>query len=150
MYNDMNDSYVLAEYIVTDEETKRPVHRRVNLQYKRNPFNGAILSARIYGTWRRSGFWTEKDYKPEKGFEEIFTRAQAMFMNPEVIRRDEEFAKAKAELDKEISNALNNVDGAEHVTLGVYGADHSHMSLGSTPVPTDTTAGAPIDVRTMI
>ena len=133
MYNDINDTYILAEYTIEDKETGRPIHKRLNLQYKRNPFNGAILNARVYGTWRNRGFWTEKDYAPEEGLGDIMTRAQMKFMTPEVVKSDEEFSKAKADLDKELASFMDKIEGASAIHVGVYGADHKGLDLGSDP-----------------
>ena len=147
MFNDVNDKYILAEYIVTNQETGQSIHKRINLQYIRNPINGAILNAKVFGSWRNRGFWTEKDYVPEEGLGILFSKIQNRFMDAEVIKNDEKFAKAKEDTAKEIETFVSDKEGIKSMHVGVYGANHSDINLGSAPANANT-LGA-IDVRTI-
>jgi hypothetical protein len=147
MYNDINDKYILAEYIVADPETGRPIHKRINLQYIRNPISRAVISAKVFGSWRNRGFWTEKDYIAEEGLEPLFSKIQAKFMDADVISKDEKFAEVKNQIAKELKDIVEKIEGTKMTDVGVYGANHNDISLGSSPM-TPSTPGA-IDVRSI-
>ena len=134
---DSNDVYVLTEYIVKDKETGRDIHKKVNLQYIKHPLNKAIMAAKVFGSWRKRGFWTDKDFEPEPGLTELMVKAQQDFLNPEIANNDKKFAEAKKTFIKAMTELIKNVEGATIYNAPVYGSDHSNFSLGSGPIYTD-------------
>ena len=150
MTTSAKDTYIISEYTVTDKETGRPIHKRINLQYNKNPFSGAITGSKLFGSWRNRGFWTEKDYTPEDGLDIVMTVYSPKFMEPNVIKSDEAFAALKNELMNKVKTIIDNTNGAENVKLATYGTDHSHLSGINIPMGGNVPVSNPIDVRKMI
>lgn len=95
------DVYQLVEYTVKNPETEKPIHKRLNISFDSNG------DVNVFGTWRNSGFWTERDFNAEEPIQKLIVFIASKFSHRDVIEKDEKFAEKKQEVVEEIKTIIN-------------------------------------------
>ena len=134
--NSRDEVYELAYYTVPNEVTGAPVHKKINMKVSRDIMGNAIATS-IYGSWRRAGFWTEKEFPAEEPIADLIQRVDSLF-DANVIIDDKKFFEAKRRMSKLVEDTFKNVmipekkaKLLEHIP---YGVNHNALAITEPPV----------------
>jgi hypothetical protein len=124
--NSRDEIYELAYYTIPGSNGL-PVHKKVNMRVKRD-IMGNPTGTEIYGSWRKGGFWTEKDFEAEEPVQELMNRIDNLF-DTSVVVDDKKFFESKQKMVKMIENAFKETLIPDHKAKLIqhipYGADHN-------------------------
>jgi predicted transcriptional regulator len=89
---------------------------------------GNPTGTEIYGSWRKGGFWTEKDFEAEEPVQELMNRIDNLF-DTSVVVDDKKFFESKQKMVKMIENTFKETLIPDHKAKLIqhipYGADHN-------------------------
>jgi hypothetical protein len=126
--NSRDEIYELAYYTVP-KENGLPVHKKINMRVKRD-IMGNPVETNIYGTWRKGGFWTEKDFEAEEPIQELMQRIDALF-DVNVVLDDKKFFESKQKMVNLIESSFKETMIPEYKVRLMqhipYGADHNSV-----------------------
>lgn len=124
--NSRDEIYELAYYTIPGSNGL-PVHKKVNMRVKRD-IMGNPTGTEIYGSWRKGGFWTEKDFEAEEPIQELMNRIDNLF-DTSVVVDDKRFFESKQKMIKMIENTFKETLIPDHKAKLIqhipYGADHN-------------------------
>ena len=124
--NSRDEIYELAYYTIPGSNGL-PVHKKVNMRVKRD-IMGNPTETEIYGSWRKGGFWTEKDFEAEEPVQELMNRIDNLF-DTSVVVDDKKFFESKQKMAKMIENTFKETLIPDHKAKLIqhipYGADHN-------------------------
>jgi hypothetical protein len=124
--NSRDEIYELAYYTIPGSNGL-PVHKKVNMRVKRD-IMGNPTGTEIYGSWRKGGFWTEKDFEAEEPVQELMNRIDNLF-DTSVVVDDKRFFESKQKMVKMIENTFKETLIPDHKAKLIqhipYGADHN-------------------------
>jgi hypothetical protein len=124
--NSRDEIYELAYYTIPGSNGL-PVHKKVNMRVKRD-IMGNPTGTEIYGSWRKGGFWTEKDFEAEEPVQELMNRIDNLF-DTSVVVDDKKFFESKQKMVKMIENTFKETLIPDHKAKLIqhipYGADHN-------------------------
>ena len=124
-FRDVN--YEMIEYIITDPDTKRPVHKKINIKFITDLMGNAVNHS-VYGSWRRMGFWTDKDFKAEPPVAKLLNDIDVMIHAKNDIGDIK--SKIYGTMEKLVKEDETMIE--LHARLGsssAYGADHNLIDL---------------------
>ena len=106
------------------------VHKKINLELKKDIFGNA-LGVEAYGTYRRGGFWTKKDFTAEEPVQQIIDYLESVFTVP-VFGDNHKFFEVKerslAKIDNIFKERMEPL-GAKKIRMVPYGADHGKLTV---------------------
>jgi len=124
--NSRDEIYELAYYTIPGSNGL-PVHKKVNMRVKRD-IMGNPTGTEIYGSWRKGGFWTEKDFEAEEPVQELMNRIDNLF-DTSVVVDDKKFFESKQKMIKMIESVFKDTLIPDHKAKLIqhipYGADHN-------------------------
>ena len=124
--NSRDEIYELAYYTIPGSNGL-PVHKKVNMRVKRD-IMGNPTGTEIYGSWRKGGFWTEKDFEAEEPIQELMNRIDNLF-DTSVVVDDKRFFESKQKMIKMIEHTFKETLIPDHKAKLIqhipYGADHN-------------------------
>jgi hypothetical protein len=124
--NSRDEIYELAYYTIPGSNGL-PVHKKVNMRVKRD-IMGNPTGTEIYGSWRKGGFWTEKDFEAEEPVQELMNRIDNLFYTSVVVD-DKKFFESKQKMVTMIENTFKETLIPDHKAKLIqhipYGADHN-------------------------
>jgi hypothetical protein len=124
--NSRDEIYELAYYTIPGSNGL-PVHKKVNMRVKRD-IMGNPTGTEIYGSWRKGGFWTEKDFEAEEPVQELMNRIDNLF-DTSVVVDDKKFFESKQKMVKMIESTFKETLIPDHKAKLIqhipYGADHN-------------------------
>ena len=134
--NSRDEVYELAYYTIPNEVTGAPVHKKINMKVSRDLLGNAVATS-IYGTWRRAGFWTEKEFSAEEPVNELIQKIDNLF-DANVITDDKKFFEAKQKMSKLVESTFKDVmipeKKAKLIQHIPYGVDHNALAITEPPV----------------
>ena len=132
--NSRDEIYELAYYTIPNQNGM-PVHKKINMRVKRD-IMGNPTGTEIFGTWRKGGFWTEKDFEAEEPITELMSRIDSLF-DVDVVLDDKKFFDAKQKMAKQVETVFNETMIPEYKVRLMqhipYGADHNAMNVPIDP-----------------
>ena len=126
-----NETFEIVYYTIPGENG-REIHKRVNLEVKRDLF-GNPTSVTAYGTWRRGGFWTKKDFAAEDPVKEMISYLDGNF-DTNTIQNENKFYETKERclqhIEKEFKEKMVPL-GAKLIRIVPYGTAHEKITIGN-------------------
>ena len=124
--NSRDEIYELAYYTIPNQNGT-PVHKKINMKVKRD-IMGNPTETLIFGTWRKGGFWTEKEFEAEEPIKELMTRIDGLF-DVNIVLDDKKFFESKQKMAKQIEAVFKETMIPEYKVRLMqhipYGADHN-------------------------
>lgn len=125
--NFQDSNYDLIEYIIMDEKTKRPVHKKINVKFM-SDLHGRVINHKVYGTWRVRGFWTANDFPAEKAIAEIISKIDTMIRTGSKMSEVKEYVFKQMEKVVAENEEMKNLS-ARLGSSSAYGADHDKIRM---------------------
>jgi hypothetical protein len=133
--NAKDEVYELAYYTVPNENGNLPVHKKINMKVHRD-IMGNPIKTEVYGSWRKGGFWTDKNFPAEEPISELITKLDNLF-DTTIVADDKLFFKSKQTMSKMVEETFKNVmipdkkaKLLEHIP---YGVDHNALQFSTPP-----------------
>lgn len=122
-----DEIYELAYYTIPNQNNGMPVHKKINMRVERD-IMGSPIRTTIFGTWRKGGFWTEKDFEAEEPIKQLMSRIDSLF-DVNVVLDDNAFFESKQKMTKQIETVFKETMIPEYKVRLIqhipYGADHN-------------------------